>query len=199
MRRLGFRCVYRTCPHEYQSKKTTNFYKERNEVKRAEFDAKISQLSPEKLVYIDESGVDQYMCKAKAWALRGEKVYRPVSGKHFARLNMVGGLKNGKVIALEKYKTSTTSPLFEKWFKEKLCPELESGDFVILDNATFHSKKKLPEIAKEFGIEIIFLPAYSPDKNPIEQVWANLKRWLRKNSTNYKTIQNAIDSYFKTD
>ena len=79
-----------------------------------------------------------------------------------------------------------------------LFPLLPKGTAIILDNATFHRKSELYKIAAECGYLLVFLPPYSPDKNPIEHSWANMKRWLRKYASSFATIQDAIDAYFIT-
>lgn len=60
-----------------------------------------------------------------------------------------------------------------------LCPALKPGQTVILDNASFHKSAELYDLAENVGCQILFLPPYSPDMNPIEKVWANFKRKLR--------------------
>jgi len=79
-----------------------------------------------------------------------------------------------------------------------LFPLLPKGTAIILDNASFHRKSELFKIAAEYGYLLIFLPPYSPDKNPIEHSWANMKRWLRKNASRFASIQKAIDVYFSS-
>jgi isftu1 transposase len=74
---------------------------------------------------------------------------------------------------------------------------LSVGDVVVLDNASFHKDPNLREIAKEHGVAIIFLPAYSPDLNPIEKFWANLKRNIRKIIKKCKSLQEAITLAFE--
>jgi transposase len=64
-----------------------------------------------------------------------------------------------------------------------------------MDNASFHRKSKLRELAADANVDLIFLPPYSPDYNPIENLWANLKRWLRDNLPSYATIEDAIYDY----
>ena len=64
-----------------------------------------------------------------------------------------------------------------------------------MDNANFHRKKKLGEIAERYSVNLLFLPTYSPDFNPIEKFWANMKKWLRKNIENFTTIGVAIHAY----
>ena len=67
-------------------------------------------------------------------------------------------------------------------------------DVVIMDNASFHRKGALREIAKRHRISVLFLPPYSPDYNPIEKLWANMKRWLRKNMRNYDSFEDALEA-----
>ena len=78
------------------------------------------------------------------------------------------------------------------WFDQYLCPNLEPGDYVIMDNASFHKGEDIIEIAEKHQINIIYLPAYSPDLNPIEKFWANFKRNLRKVIKKYRSFQDAI-------
>jgi len=85
---------------------------------------------------------------------------------------------------------------FEEWFCHFLLPLTNKGDVVILDNASWHNKKRLRKYAWVYNVYIIFLPPYSPDYNPIEIVWANLKRFLRNYGHHFQTIQNAIYWYF---
>lgn len=67
-----------------------------------------------------------------------------------------------------------------------------------MDNARFQRKFQLEQIAKFYGYKILWLPSYSPDKNPIEQLWANLKNWLRNWAHRYSCIQDALWDYFKS-
>ena len=71
--------------------------------------------------------------------------------------------------------------LFNIWFEQILIPELPENSVVILDNATFHKSQELQMIAKNHNVELLYLPPYSPELNPIEKLWANLKRFWRNN------------------
>ena len=88
------------------------------------------------------------------------------------------------------------SARFEEWFCNRLLPSTNKGDVVIMDNASYHNKKRLRMYAWIYKVKIIFLPPYSPDYSPIEKVWANLKRFLRDYGKLFKDIQYAIYWYF---
>jgi hypothetical protein len=150
------------------------------------------------LAYIDESGVEQDLQPTHGRALRGVKIYGCVNGRKYGRVNIIGARFNGNHVGILTYNFTTDSGFFEAWFEMWLLPLLPKGTAIMLDNASFHRKSELYKIANEQGYILIFLPPYSPDKNPIELSWANMKRWLRKNASNFATIQAAIDAYFSS-
>lgn len=131
-----------------------------------------------------------------ARTLCGKRVYGLIPGKKFSRTNIVAGYCDGKIIGEYCYTGSTTSKVFEEWFCEFLLPETLKGDVIIIDNASFHNKKRLRMYARVFYVSIIFLPPYSPDYNCIEKVWANLKRFLHETSISFNSLQSAIYWYF---
>ena len=154
-------------------------YAERSEVKRAEYQAQIAEIPKEKRVYVDESGIDEHLTRIYAKSPMGVPVYGDVKGHKFERTNIIAGKCGGKIIAPGEYKKSTDHMLFEIWFRDSLLKEVAPGSFIILDNATFHRKKALAALAHAAGCSVIFLPPYSPDLNPIELEWANLKSFIR--------------------
>ncbi len=82
------------------------------------------------------------------------------------------------------------------WLKDFLIPELKVGQVVIMDNATFHKSEESRELIEKAGCRILFLPAYSPDLNPIEIFWANFKKMVRSKLEKVKTLAEAIDFSF---
>jgi len=86
----------------------------------------------------------------------------------------------------------TIQPLGRKF----LVPELQPGQTIIMDNATFHKSQKTKELIESAGCRILFLQPYSPDLNPIEIFWANFKKLIRKNLERIKNLSQAIDKSF---
>jgi len=159
----------------------------------------LKSVSPEKLVFVDETGFDQYLYRPYARAPRGQKVACKISGKKFKRTNIVAGICEGKWISPLQYDGSTDSILFEFWFEQCLMKEIAAGSTVVLDNATFHRKHTLRFIAACFDCEVLFLPPYSPDLNPIENKWAWLKQMLRNSFPFFDSFNLALWAAFQVD
>jgi transposase len=152
-------------------------------------------------VYVDESGVNKEFQREYGYAERGEKVCGTKNGRNSGRMNVIGGLCNGKHIAVEQYEHTTDAVFFEQWFSERLLKEVPRGCTIIMDNASFHRKEALLELIKKAGrkVGLLFLPAYSPDYNPIEKSWANMKKFLKNNSHTFPALPFAIKAFFKLD
>jgi transposase len=103
--------------------------------------------------------------------------------------------EGGAHIAIECFKQTADSKFFEAWFENSLLRVIPRGYTVIMDNAGFHRKSILRKIVRGKA-RILFLPPYSPDYNPIEKTWANMKRYLRSNPKDYPSVDSAIYQYF---
>lgn len=108
-------------------------------------------------------------------AAKGTPVIAKVSGKRQKRVNVLGALVNGKLVGSIRTIGSVNKEIFNMWLKESLIPLLEKGMTIIMDNASFHKGKETREIIENAGLKLKFLPPYSPDFNPIEQTWHQLK------------------------
>jgi transposase len=151
-------------------------------------------------VYVDESGIHQSYQREYGYARRGKEVYGKKNGKKGQRLNVIGGLCNGKHIAVQQYGHTTNASFFERWFIECLLKEAPRGCTIIIDNARFHRKEALLALIRKSRrkITLLFLPAYSPELNPIEKSWANLKRHLKHYLHTFPTLQFAVNAFFLT-
>ena len=94
------------------------------------------------------------------------------------------------------YDGTTDSVLFEYWFEHMFLKSIPKHSIAIMDNAAFHRKKKLRELAAKAECELLFLPPYSPDFNPIEKFWAWLKSRLRKTLSSFQTFDEALADAF---
>jgi transposase len=130
-----------------------------------------------------------------ARALRGERIEDVKRGQKLDRVNVIGARCAGEHFAVGCYRQTTDGEFFENWFEASLLQETPKGYTIIMDNASFHRKIRLRKIARG-KVRLLFLPPYSPDYNPIENSWANMKRYLRSNLKDYKSLDSAIYSYF---
>lgn len=138
------------------------------------------------------------MTRNRGRAPRGKRVIVKRPGHRFKRLNVVAGQIGTQIIAPYSYGWTTTASWFEVWFEWHFCPLLPNNTYIVMDNARFHRKAVLERIAKFYGHQILWLPPYSPDKNHIEHLWANLKNWLRLFADSFPSIQDAVLAYFKS-
>jgi transposase len=119
-----------------------------------------------------------------------------VAGKKFQRTNIVAGYANGKTIAECLYNYTTDGKVFNAWVEQSLVVALKPGQVVLMDNAAFHKHRRTREAIEAAGCSLIFLPPYSPDLNPIEKFWANLKRKLSHILHLFPSLFDAIQYAF---
>lgn len=169
---------------------------EASEEKRNSYAEAIKDISAERLVYVDESGIDLAMCKDRGWSAKGSPILAKKSGKYYERTNIIAALTGNKSIAPMIFNGSCNSKLFETWVEKFLIRELKAGQVVIMDNASFHKSQKTRELIESAGCKLIFLPPYSPDLNPIEKFWANMKRYVRNKNTELNKLYDTLVSFF---
>jgi len=148
----------------------------------------LTQIKPEDIVYIDESGLDKNCYKQRGWGKIGQKLIGKISGKHIKRTNIVAGLWNKQIVAPLIFQGSCNTELFMSWIEQQLVPSLKKGQAVVMDNASFHKSPKIREAIEQAGCRLIYLPPYSPDLNPIETFWANMKNGLNAISLTSQTL-----------
>ena len=114
----------------------------------------------------------------------------------YQRLSLVSAQVGNRLIAPMVYQNTMTGVFFEAWFQQCLLPALTQKSVIILDNARFHRMGVLREMAEKWGHKVLPLAPYSPELNPIEKVWANIKRYLRTVLSDYARFDDALLSYF---
>ena len=170
---------------------------EKSDDLRAEYQELIDSYPQYKLCYVDECGLDKYLYREYGYSLKGVPIIGKVSGRKFKRTNIVAAQCGDKIVAPMIYDGTTDSILFEQWFEQCLLKSIPKYSVIILDNAAFHRKAKLHALAEESECEVLFLPPYSPDLNPIENFWAWLKKRLRKILPSFDNFDAALVDCFQ--
>ena len=137
-------------------------------------------VEPEKLVFVDECGLHTSLAPAYGYAPKGERLRLSVPrgrGRNTTLLSSMTIEGMGPSLAVEG---ATTAGVFETYVQRVLVPELRAGQIVVMDNLGAHRPKRIRELIEGRGCELWYLPAYSPDMNPIEEAFAKLKHLLRK-------------------
>ena len=145
------------------------------------------------IIYIDETGFDEYYYREYGWSKRGVSIEGRKSGLRYSRINLVAGKIGNALIGSMIYKETMESEFFEEWFKEiflKDIEKLKKNVVIVLDNARFHRKRILEKIVKETGHYLLFLLPYSPDL----KVWASMKKKLNDIARNFSTLEEAVTS-----
>jgi transposase len=146
------------------------------------------KISPERLVFVDECGTHTSLAPLYGYAPRGERLRLSVPrkrGKNTTVLSSMTLLGMGPSLAVEG---ATTASVFEAYVEQVLAPSLRKGQMVVMDNLGAHRPKRVRELIEARGCELVYLPAYSPDYNPIEEAFAKIKSLLRKAAARSKEI-----------
>jgi transposase len=130
-------------------------------------------------VFLDESGVTTEMTRRYAWAPRPERVCEAVPAGHWRTLTVLAALTTAGVLASMSIESPTDGDVFLAFVEQVLVPRLEPGHVVILDNLAAHKVPGVRQLIEDCGAQLLYLPPYSPDFNPIEQAWSQLKQRLR--------------------
>jgi transposase len=128
------------------------------------------------IVFIDETGFAPTIHRTHGWAFIGQKIYGEKSGARRPRTSLIGGYLGKKLIAPLLFDGTCDTDVFNEWLSAELLPRLKCGTVIVLDNATFHKSFLTIELVKMAGCKLLFLPPYSPHLNPIEKLWAVIKR-----------------------
>lgn len=130
-------------------------------------------------MFLDESGVTTEMTRRYGWAPRGQRVTEAVPAGHWRTLTVLAALTVEGVLASMTIESPTDGDVFLAFLEQVLCPRLQPGHLVILDNLGAHKVEGVRRLIESRGAQLLYLPPYSPDFNPIEQAWSKLKQLLR--------------------
>jgi isftu1 transposase len=171
-------------------------YQERNDEKRQQFAQSLRKIDPERIIYVDECGFDAPLTREFGYSPMGERLMGEKTGKRFNRTSIIAGLRQKEPVAPMRFEGYCNTEVVLSWVRQAFIPQLSTGDVVVWDNASFHKSPQLAEAFEMAGIQLLFLPPYSPDLNPIEQFWSELKAKIRLICYDAIHIAQAIDKVF---
>ena len=148
--------------------------------RRAQWTKYQGRIEPERLVFIDETWTKTNMAPLRGWAPRGARLIAKVPHGHWKTTTFLAALRHDRIAAPWLVDGPIDGESFRTYVEQVLVPTLRPGDIVIMDNLGSHKSKEVRRLIRSAGAKLLFLPKYSPDLNPIEQVFAKLKHLLRK-------------------
>jgi transposase len=166
---------------------------------RAELKAEQPSLDAPRLVFIDETSVTTKMVRHYGRSPRGERLVAKVPHGHWKSMTLVAALRIDRVAAPYVIDGAMDGPMFLAYVEQILAPSLEKNDIVFMDNLRPHKVDGVRQTIEAVGATLRYLPAYSPDLNPIEQAFAKLKAALRKGAARtVKALWKLIGKLIKT-
>lgn len=153
---------------------------ERDAVARATWREETALIAAERFVFVDESGTHTRMTPLYACAPRGRRAYGYAPRNHTQNTTLVAALTLGGIQDSMAVEGAMDAVAFVAWLEQGLGPTLAAGQIVVMDNLNVHKGERVREIIEGRGCELRFLPAYSPDLNPIEGMFSKVKQALRR-------------------
>jgi transposase len=138
------------------------------------------RIDPNRLVFIDETWAKTNMTRVRGWYTRGQALVAKVPHGHWKTLTFLAALRHDRITAPFVLDGPINGDAFTAYVEQVLAPTLKRGDVVVMDNLGSHKGGAVRRLIRAAGAHLLFLPPYSPDLNPIEQVFAKLKTLLRK-------------------
>ena len=148
--------------------------------RRASWKRHQGKVDPARLVFIDETWAKTNMVRSHGWGLRGQRLRGQAPHGHWQTLTFLAALRHDRIDAPCVLDGPINGESFKAYIEQFLVPTLKPGDIVIMDNLGSHKGHAVRRAIRAVGARLLFLPPYSPDLNPIEQVFAKLKTLLRK-------------------
>ncbi len=138
------------------------------------------QVEAKRLVFVDEIGTNTSLSPLYAWAPKGQRAYWSVPRNRGANTTVLSSMSVEGMGPSLTVEGSTTSVVFEAYMEQVLAPELRRDQVVVMDNLSAHKGQRVRELIEGRGCQLLYLPSYSPDLNPIEEAFSKIKRLVRK-------------------
>ena len=138
------------------------------------------RIDPARLVFIDETWAKTNMTRTHGWHRRGEPLPAKVPHGRWSTMTLLAALRHDRIAAPCVIDGPINGESFRAYIEQFLLPTLQRGDIVVMDNLGSHKSASIRRLIRAAGARLFYLPPYSPDLNPIEQVFAKIKTLLRK-------------------
>ena len=137
-------------------------------------------VEPERLLFVDECGVHTSLAPIYGYAPKDERLHLPVPRNRGKNTTLLSSMTTGGMGPSLAVEGATTARVFEAYVEKVLVPSLRAGQIVVMDNLSAHKPRRIRELIEQQDCELRYLPAYSPDYNPIEEAFSKVKNLLRK-------------------
>lgn len=150
------------------------------------------------IIFVDETGVNLQMTRRYGRARAGMRAIGNVPKNYGESVSLIGAIDGSGLIASFAVRGATDTAAMLVYLNEILLPELKPGDCVVWDNLSVHKTRAVQKLFERAKVELLYLPPYSPDLNPIEMCWSKLKTYLRaKAARTYEKLSEAISAAIK--
>ena len=172
---------------------------EKNEELKKEYDLKLAEIPTKNRFYLDETGTYLNLTPLYGRSKCGEPVYDEKPTHSSGTINTIAILSEDGILAPYSYTTTMTSSVFIEYLDIHVLPILTNGQTLIMDNLKVHHAKNVKAYLNEKGINVLYLPAYSPELNPIEEAFSKIKNYIkRKKAWTLNKLESVIKDAFNT-
>ena len=173
-------CLAETTTHsKKKTLRSSQATTERVQELRVEYWEKVKHIDPEDLVFLDEAGVLLGLTRTHARSYRGSRVYDFKPYYRGAKVSVIGGISINRVLAVMTLDGSMDGAAFKVFIEHFLLPQLWVSAVVVMDNLPAHKVEEIEPLIESVGASVLYLSSYSPEFNPIEHWWSQLKAFLR--------------------
>ncbi len=159
--------------------------------KREDWEECLAGLDLNKLVFFDESGVNTLMARVRGRCPKGKRLVDSTPAGCYETLTLMSAVRLDGVVAPMLLDGPVNAQTFAGYVESCLVPALEAGDILIMDNLPAHKSARITQAVEDAGCELVYLPPYSPDFNPIENLWSKVKAILRETAA--RTFEALVD------
>jgi len=156
------------------------------------------------LIFVDETWAKTNMTRLRGRAPIGQRLIAKIPHGHWKTTTLLAALGLSGVLCSTVVDGAVNAEIFEAFVEQVLVKALKPGDLVVMDNLSSHKRSRTRQLIQAAGAEVVFLPAYSPDLNPIEMIFAKIKQLLRSRACRtrqalWEAMQSVLDQVTSSD